>query len=44
MINVDISNVLGQISLPALLALEQEVFAAHQALTVLRLLAGEYEP
>ena len=33
MINVDISNVWGQISLPDLLALESEVAAAHAALT-----------
>ena len=33
MINVDISNVWGQISLPALLAIEHEVFEAHQTLT-----------
>ena len=33
MITVDISNVWGQLSLPDLLAIEQEVFAAHQALT-----------
>ena len=33
MINVDISNVWGQVSLPDLLSLEQEVFAAHQTLT-----------
>ena len=33
MINVDISNVWGQISLPALLAIEHEVFDAHQTLT-----------
>ena len=33
MINVDISNVWGQVSLPDLLALEQEVFNAHQTLT-----------
>lgn len=32
MINVDISNVWGQISLPDLLALEKEVSAAHEAL------------
>ena len=33
MITVDISNVWGQLSLPDLLAIEQQVFAAHQALT-----------
>ena len=33
MITVDISNVWGQLCLPDLLAIEQEVFAAHQALT-----------
>ena len=33
MINVDISNVWGQVSLPDLLALEQEIFNAHQTLT-----------
>ena len=33
MIKVDISNVWGQVSLPDLLALEKEVFAAHQTLT-----------
>jgi len=33
MINVDISNVWGQISLPDLLALENEVASAHTALT-----------
>ena len=33
MIKVDISNVWGQQSLPDLLALEKEVFAAHQTLT-----------
>ena len=33
MIQVDISNVWGQLSLPDLLAAEKEVFAAHQALT-----------
>ena len=33
MIKVDISNVWGQISLPDLLALEKEVFAAHMTLT-----------
>ena len=33
MIRVDISNVWGQISLPDLLGLEQEVFDAHNALT-----------
>lgn len=33
MINVDISNIWGQISLPNLLAMEKEVFAAHQSLT-----------
>ena len=33
MINVDISNVWGQISLPGLLALEHEIFDAHMALT-----------
>ena len=32
MIKVDISNVWGQVSLPDLLAMEQEVFAAHQTL------------
>ena len=32
MIKVDISNVWGQISLPDLLAVEQEVAAAHQTL------------
>ena len=33
MIQVDISNVWGQVSLPDLLRMEQEVFDAHQALT-----------
>ena len=33
MIKVDISNVWGQLSLPDLLAIEKEVFAAHQTLT-----------
>ena len=33
MIKVDISNVWGQLSLPDLLAVEQEVAAAHQTLT-----------
>ena len=33
MIKVDISNIWGQLSLPDLLALEQEVFAAHKTLT-----------
>ena len=33
MITVDISNVWGQLCLPDLLAIEQEVFTAHQALT-----------
>ncbi len=33
MITVDISNVWGQVSLPDLLAIEKEVFDAHQALT-----------
>ncbi len=33
MINVDISNVWGQVSLLDLLALEKEVFQAHEALT-----------
>lgn len=33
MIKVDISNVWGDISLPDLLAVEKEVFAAHQTLT-----------
>ncbi len=33
MIKVDISNVWGQVSLPELLSLEKEVFAAHQTLT-----------
>ena len=33
MIKVDISNVWGQLSLPDLLAVEKEVFAAHQTLT-----------
>ena len=32
MINVDISNVWGQISLPGLLAMEKEVFDAHKTL------------
>ena len=32
MIKVDISNVWGQVSLPDLLAMEKEVFAAHQTL------------
>ncbi len=32
MIKVDISNVWGQVSLPDLLAMEQEVFAAHETL------------
>ena len=33
MIKVDISNVWGQVSLPDLLAMEKEIFAAHQTLT-----------
>jgi glucose-6-phosphate isomerase len=33
MIQVDISNVWGQISLPDLLSLEKEVFDAHNMLT-----------
>ena len=33
MITVDLSNVWGQISLPNLLALEKEIFAAHNTLT-----------
>ena len=33
MIKVDISNVWGQLSLPDLLAIEKEVFTAHQTLT-----------
>ena len=33
MIKVDISNVWGQVSLPELLVLEKEVFAAHMTLT-----------
>ena len=33
MIKVDISNVWGQVSLPDLLAMEKEVFAAHMTLT-----------
>ncbi len=33
MIKVDISNVWGEVSLPDLLALEKEVFAAHNTLT-----------
>ena len=33
MIKVDISNVWGQVSLPDLLNMEKEVFAAHQTLT-----------
>ena len=33
MIKVDISNIWGQLSLPDMLALEQEVFAAHKTLT-----------
>ena len=33
MIKVDISNVWGRLSLPDLLAVEKEVFAAHQTLT-----------
>ena len=33
MIKVDISNVWGQLSLPDLLAVEKEVFAAHKTLT-----------
>lgn len=33
MINVDISNIWGEISLPKLLAMEKEVFQAHQTLT-----------
>lgn len=33
MINVDISNIWGQVSLPGLLAMEREVFEAHQMLT-----------
>ena len=32
MINIDISNVWGPISLPELLATEKEVFGAHQTL------------
>lgn len=32
-INVDISNIWGEVSLPNLLAMEKEVFAAHQSLT-----------
>ena len=42
MINVDISNVWGQISLPDLLAMEKEVFAAHMALTDPEGPAGAY--
>ena len=30
MIKVDISNIWGQLSLPDLLAMEKEVFAAHK--------------
>lgn len=33
MIEVDISNIWGQVSLPKLLAMEKDVFAAHAALT-----------
>ena len=33
MINADISNLWGELSLPALLALEREVFDAHMRLT-----------
>ena len=33
MIKVDISNIWGEISLPDLLGLEKEIFAAHMALT-----------
>ena len=33
MISVDISNIWGQVSLPDLLAMEKEVFAAHKTLT-----------
>ena len=33
MINVDISNIWGPLSLPDLLAAEREIFAAHQTLT-----------
>ena len=33
MINVDISNIWGQLSLPDLLAIEKDVFDAHQTLT-----------
>jgi len=33
MINVDISNIWGQLSLPDLLATEKDIFAAHLALT-----------
>ncbi len=33
MIKVDISNVWGDLSLPDMLAAEQEVFAAHKTLT-----------
>ena len=33
MIKVDISNIWGQLSLPDLLAMEKEVFAAHKTLT-----------
>ena len=33
MIEVDISNIWGQVSLPHLLAMEKDVFAAHAALT-----------
>ena len=33
MIKVDISNVWGQLSLPDLLAVEKDIFAAHQTLT-----------
>ena len=33
MINVDISNIWGSVSLPNLLAIEKEVFEAHQKLT-----------
>ena len=32
MISVDISNLWGEVSLPDLLSLEQEVFAAHKLL------------
>ncbi len=33
MINVDISNIWGEVSLPKLLAMEKEVFEAHKTLT-----------